>query len=54
MGKVNGHRRLGLAAGMGCASADGTYLRFGPRENVPKMLHWLTKLDQGVQGVFIP
>lgn len=54
MGRVNGHRRVALAAALGCATADGTYLRFGPKTNVPKMLRWFDKLDQGVQGVFVP
>lgn len=54
MGRANSHRRVALAAAMGCVSADGTYVKHGPRTNVPKMLHWFDKLDQGVQGVFLP
>lgn len=54
MGRVNGHRRIALAAAMGCSSADGTFLRRSPRVNVPRMLTWFEKLDRGVQGVFPP
>lgn len=54
MGRVNSHRRIALAAAMGCSSADGTFLRTAVSVNVPKMLHWFTKLDQGVQGVLPP
>lgn len=46
MGRVNSHRRLSYAAHIGCDSADGTYLVFGPDVNLPKMLGWLRRLDQ--------
>jgi hypothetical protein len=51
MGRVNSHRRIALAAALGCESADGTFLRTAVRTNIPKMLKWFTMLDQGVQGV---
>lgn len=45
MGRVNSRRRLQAAAHMGCHSADGTYLAFGPDRNLPKLLSWLGELD---------
>lgn len=49
MGRVNSLRRLRYADAIGCASADGTYLVFGPDENLPKLLGWLRDVnDQGV------
>jgi hypothetical protein len=41
MGRVNSLRRLRYARAIGCDSADGTYLAFGPRENLPRLLGWL-------------
>lgn len=41
MGRVNSHRRLQHAATIGCDSADGTYLAFGPDQNLPRLLYWL-------------
>lgn len=41
MGRVNSARRLRYAAGIGCDSADGTFLAFGPDQNLPKVLGWL-------------
>lgn len=46
MGRVNSYRRLKLAHDMGCHSADGTYLKFGPQENLVKLLGWLRKLEE--------
>jgi hypothetical protein len=40
MGRVNSGRRLKLAAAWGCATADGTFLAFGPDANLPRMLRW--------------
>jgi hypothetical protein len=45
MGRVNSRRRLRIAAQMGCHSADGTYLAFGPDRNLPELLSWLGELD---------
>ena len=45
MGRVNSAKRLRRAAVMGCDSADGTFLRWAPRENVPRMRAWLAALD---------
>lgn len=41
MGRVNSLRRLRYAQAIGCDSADGTYLSFGPAENLPKLLGWV-------------
>ena len=54
MGRVNSHRRIALAAAMGCATSDGTFLRRAVRANVPRMLRWFDKLDRGIQGTFPP
>lgn len=45
MGRVNSYRRLALAVGWGCDSADGTFLAFAPDVNLPRMLRWLDKLN---------
>ena len=42
MGRVNSGRRYRYAAAIGCNSADGTYLTFGPDANLPKLLAWQT------------
>lgn len=46
IGRVNSRRRLRIAAQMGCHTADGTYLAFGPDRNLPGLLSWLGELDQ--------
>lgn len=49
MGRVNSGERLRRADAMGCDSADGNYVRFGPDINLPKLLGWLRAVnDQGV------
>ncbi|MFJ6136430.1 hypothetical protein [Kitasatospora sp. NPDC092286] len=45
IGRVNSRRRLGIADWFGCASADGTYLTYGPDQNLPRLLRWLGDLD---------
>lgn len=42
---VNSLRRLDLARDIGCHSADGTYLAFGPDQNLPKLLAWLRQVN---------
>lgn len=42
MGRVNSQSRYRLAKAMGCDSADGTYLTFGPDKNLPKLLKWVS------------
>jgi hypothetical protein len=51
MGRVNSYSRLRLAAAAGCASADGTFLKFGPDINEPRLLRWL---DQLAELLFLP
>jgi len=41
MGRVNSLRRLRYAADIGCDSADGTYLAYGPDVNLPRLIDWL-------------
>jgi hypothetical protein len=31
---------------MGCDSADGTFLTFGPDVNLPRLLAWLERADE--------
>lgn len=44
MGRVNSYKRLRIAQLMGCDSADGTFIGFGPRVNLPRVLGWFDKL----------
>jgi hypothetical protein len=46
MGRVNSLRRFRAARSMGCDSADGTYLTFGPDQNLPRLLGWLDDQHQ--------
>lgn len=41
MGRVNSLRRLRYAAAIGCDSADGTFLAFGPDVNLPEAVGWV-------------
>lgn len=41
MGRVNSAVRLRYAADIGCDSADGTYLAYGPDINLGRLLGWL-------------
>lgn len=45
MGRVNSRKRLAYAASIGCDSADGTYIAFGPNKNLPKMLNWVKEVN---------
>ena len=45
MGRVNSLKRLQYAAAIGCDSADGTYLTFGPAKNLPRLLGWLAEVN---------
>jgi hypothetical protein len=45
MGRVNSGRRIRHAASIGCDSADGTFLRFGPDVNLPRLRRWLADLE---------
>lgn len=44
MGRVNSLRRLRYEQAIGCDSADGTFLVFGPRTNLARLLGWLDAL----------
>jgi hypothetical protein len=46
MGRVNSEKRLRYAQAIGCDSADGTYIAFGPDVNLPNVLAWLRGTDQ--------
>lgn len=41
MGRVNSQRRLRLAAEWGCDSVDGTYLKYGPDKNLPRLMRFI-------------
>jgi hypothetical protein len=45
MGRVNSGKRLRHADSIGCDTADGTYLAFGPNTNLPRLLRWLDQLE---------
>jgi hypothetical protein len=45
MGRVNSRKRLAYAESIGCDTADGTYLTFGPEVNLPKLLGWLDEIN---------
>ncbi|MGW0523062.1 hypothetical protein [Crossiella sp. NPDC003009] len=40
MGRVNSGRRWRYASGLGCASADGTFLAFAPDVNLTRLRGW--------------
>jgi hypothetical protein len=46
MGRVNSEKRYRYAHSIGCDSADGTFLTFGPNVNLPKVLAWARVEDQ--------
>lgn len=48
MGRVNSRRRLRYAEAIGCASADGTYIAFGPDLLLPDVLRWVRELDEAI------
>ncbi|MEV6927045.1 hypothetical protein AB0M46_21430 [Dactylosporangium sp. NPDC051485] len=45
VGRVNSLHRLRYAASIGAHSTDGTYLAYGPRQNLPKLLGWLDQVN---------
>jgi len=45
MGRVNSFLRLRQAQAMGCASADGTIVAFGPSIRTPEVQSWLDRLN---------
>lgn len=46
MGRVNSMRRLEIAADFGCDSVDGNFLGYGPDANLPRLIHWLERLQR--------
>jgi hypothetical protein len=50
MGRVNSRRRLRYASVIGCDSADGTYLAFGPDVNLPRLLDWTADVAGSLFG----
>lgn len=50
MGRVNSEHRLSRAAEMLIDTADGTFLKFGPKANLPRLLSWLESVNLGVQA----
>ncbi len=45
MGRVNSRRRMAIAWRFRCDSADGTFIAFGPNQNLPKVNAWLGELN---------
>jgi hypothetical protein len=41
MGRVNSRKRWRYAKSLGCDTADGTFLAFAPRTNIPRFRMWL-------------
>ena len=50
MGRVNSERRWRYADAIGCDSADGTFLTYGPDVNLPRLLAWTPNPDAPVLG----
>jgi hypothetical protein len=46
MGRVNSYKRLTIAQRWGVDSADGTYLKFAPDTNLPRLLGWLDRASK--------
>lgn len=44
MGRVNSFERLRAAIGIGCDSADGTFLKYGPDKNWLRLLNWFDQI----------
>jgi hypothetical protein len=51
MGRVNSLDRLRASIGIGCDSADGTFLKFGPDKNWPRLLRWLEATTNQVEMI---
>lgn len=45
MGRVNSRKRLRYARDIGCSTADGTYMAFGPDKNLVRMLRWIDEVN---------
>lgn len=46
MGRVNSEDRLRRAIAVGCDTADGTFLAFGPDTNLPRLMAWFTRMPK--------
>lgn len=46
MGRVNSLKRLQYASDIGCSSADGTFLCFGPEKNLPRLRVWVQQVNE--------
>lgn len=46
MGRVNSRQRIRIAEHFGATTVDGTYLAFGPKRNLPRLLGWLNEVDK--------
>lgn len=46
VGRVNSASRFGWFASLGCDSADGTFLAFGPTANVAQLRRWISTPQQ--------
>lgn len=45
MGRVNSFKRMKIAHEWGCDTVDGTYLAYGPKVNLPKLISWMERLN---------
>lgn len=45
MGRVNSYTRAKYAKSIGCDSVDGTYIAFGPKINLPKLIKWMERVN---------
>lgn len=54
MGRVNSEKRFRYAAAIGCDSADGTFLAFGPDVNLPRLMAWLRTNDHAALPFEVP
>lgn len=50
MGRVNSYKRFCIAADAGCVSVDGTFLKFGPKKNWPRLCSWFTNYERLVDA----
>lgn len=46
MGRVNTLRRMRWAKAIGCASVDGTFLKFSPDKNLEMLVRWSKMLNE--------
>jgi hypothetical protein len=46
MGRVNSEGRMRHASAIGCNTADGTFIAFGPKKNLARVLNWYARLPK--------